>query len=62
MGYFSLFKGKQKPYVGVGKKAVDTQAKKRDQLKDAAGSGSVREYPHPTKKLTKRKKKISGND
>jgi hypothetical protein len=64
MGYFDIFKDKssQTNYSGVGKKAVKSQAKKRDQLRESSGSGSNRNYPKPTKrvkgKLRKRKKKI----
>ena len=68
MGYFDIFKdkGSQKKHVKkkkVGHKAVSNQAKKRSQLREAAGSGSSGEYPKPTKKpskLRKRKKHIKG--
>lgn len=64
MGYFDIFKDKasQKTYKGVGKKAVSTQAKKRKQLREAAGGGG-KAVPKPTKrsgKLKRRKKKIKG--
>ena len=64
MGYFDIFKDKssQSSYSGVGTKAVRTQAKKRSQLRKAAGGGSPTKYKKPTKsakgKLRKRKKKI----
>jgi len=64
MGYFDIFKDKssQKSHVKkkkVGYKAVKTQAKKRKQLREAAGGGSPREYPKPSK-LRKRKSKLRG--
>ena len=54
MGYFDIFKDKpsQKKYKGVGKKAVKTQAKKRKQLRKAAGGGGKKTI-RPTRRVKK---------